>query len=176
MDKKLNVAVYARVSTDKQELEQQIEACRKFCVYKEFEVLDVYQDVGSGKSLNRPSFFKMLSEIREMKYDGIVVFRVDRIGRSVLELANFMAEMDNKGVQVFSVNESLDRTTAIGKMTFNMIMAMAEYEREAISEATKQRLQALKERGEELGRPKGSKDRKKRKRKYFRKPNWGGGF
>ena len=176
MDKKLNVAIYARVSTDKQELEQQVEACEKFCVYKEFNALGVYQDIGSGKSLNRPGFFKMLTEIRQMKYDGIVVFRVDRIGRSVLELANFMAEMDNKGVKVFSVNENLDRTTAIGKMTFNMIMTMAEYEREAISEATKQRLQAKKERGEPLGRPPGVKDHKKRKRKYFRKPKWGGGF
>jgi len=172
----MDVVIYARVSTKGQELKQQIESCKKYCDYKELKVVDIFQEVGSGKNFRRPQFYKMLVAIRQMMYQGIVVFRVDRIGRSVLDLSNFLSEMDNKGMKVFSVNENLDRSTAFGKLGVNMIMVMAEYERENISEATKQRLKALKAGGETLGRPKGSKDSKKRSRKYFRRPKVGGVF
>lgn len=171
------VAIYARISTDTQELTQQIESCERFCEYKGFEVIDVFQEVASGKTFQkRPEFYKMMVKLRQFYYHGIVVFRFDRLGRSVLEMVNFIQEMDNKGIQVFSVNEDINRDSAIGRMMFNTMLNMAQYEREAIAEATKQRLQALKQRGESLGRPVGSKDRKKRKRKYFKQPNLGGGF
>jgi len=170
------VCLYCRVSTGRQELFQQIEACKRFCEYKELEIVDIYQEVGSGKSFNRPFFYKMLVALRKMKYQGIVVFRIDRLGRSVLDLANFLSEMDNKGIKVFSVNENLDRSSAIGKLTVNIILSMAQFERESISEATKQRLAAIKKGGKTLGRPVGVKDRKKRKRKVFRLSKQGGGF
>lgn len=173
----IRVAIYARVSTDKQELEQQIESCKRFCEYKQHSIIDIYQETASGKTFNdRPQLYKLLMEIRNMKYQGIVVFRFDRIGRSVLEMVNFIQEMDNKGVQVFSVSESVDRNTAIGRMMFNTMLAMAQYEREAIGEMTKQRLQALKQTGVKLGRRLGQKDKKRRKRKYFRIPKTGGVF
>ena len=131
-EEKKKVCVYCRVSTSAQELAQQVEACKKFCEYKDLEVVEVYEDVGSGKNFNRPAFYKMLVAVRRMEYQAIVVFRIDRLGRSVLELANFLSEMDNKGVQMFSVNENLDRTTAMGKLCVNMIFCMAQFERESM--------------------------------------------
>lgn len=168
--------IYARVSTSDQELTQQVEACKRYCDYKGLAVGEIYKEVGSGKSFRRPAFYKMLVSLRNMKFRGLVVFRIDRLGRSVLDLSNFLSEMSNNGIEVYSVNETLDRKSAIGKLTMHMIFAMAEFERESISEATKQRLQALKEGGVKLGRPAGSKDKRRRKRSCFKIPNRGGVF
>ena len=170
----IKVCIYCRVSTSSQELTQQVDSCKKFCQYKGLEVSEIYKETGSGRNFNRQQFYKMLVAIRNMEYQGVVVFRIDRLGRSVLDLSNFLSEMEHKGVQVFSVSETLDKSSAIGRLTINLIIAMASFERESISEATKQRLNALKERGLKLGRPPGSKDGKKRKRAYFKKPNYGG--
>lgn len=183
------VCIYARVSTLSQELIQQVEACKRFAEYKGLEVAEIYKDIGSGKDFNRPQFYKMLLDLRAMQYQGVVVFRIDRLGRSVLELSNLLSELERKGLRLYSVSETLDRTSAIGRLTINLIISMAAFERESIAEATKQRLAAIKEEyalknavkkpGEKLlklGRPSGSKDAKKRKRAYFKRPNYRGGL
>ena len=165
----MKVAVYCRVSTDSQELSQQIESCKKFCGFKGFE-FEVFSEIGSGKNFNRPEFYRMLETIRKGDFQGVVCFRFDRLGRNVRDLLDFFNEMENKKVEIFSVNESLDTSTAIGRAVRDIILRMAQLERESISEATKQRLQALKNLGKHLGRPKGSRDNKARKKSgYFRR-------
>lgn len=149
-----NVCIYARVSTGSQELEQQTEACRRYCEYKKFNVVKVYEDFGSGKSYrSRPGFVDMLKDIRAMKYDSVVVFRLDRLFRNVVEAVNMIQEWDNKGVRIHSINENLDTSTAIGKAMRDIILVLAQLERENIAEATRARLQALKDSGKKLGRP-----------------------
>jgi len=161
----MKVTIYARVSTDKQDLIQQIRACRKFCEYKGFEVGKVYCDVGSGKDyFKRTNYNKMLEDLRSMKYSGIVTFRFDRLGRNAVEAVRFFEEMENKGISIFSLNENLDTSTAIGRAVRDIIVRLAQLERESIGEATKQRLNALRALGKTLGRPKGSKDTKARKK------------
>jgi len=161
----MKVTIYARVSTDKQDLIQQIRACRKFCDYKGFEVGKVYCDVGSGKDyFKRTNYNKMLEDLRSMKYSGIVTFRFDRLGRNAVEAVRFFEEMENKGISIFSLNENLDTSTAIGRAVRDIIVRLAQLERESIGEATKQRLNALRALGKTLGRPKGSKDTKARKK------------
>lgn len=149
MDK---VAIYCRVSTDDQELEQQLNACRSFCKYKEFE-FEEFAEVGSGKNFKRVKFLEMLDRIRKMEFSGVVVFRFDRIGRNAREVVTLFEEFENKGVQVYSLNENIDTSTPIGKAIRDIIIRLAQLERENISEATKQRLQALKNLGKKLGRP-----------------------
>jgi DNA invertase Pin-like site-specific DNA recombinase len=110
--------------------------------------------VGSGKSYkDRPGFKQMLDDLREYKYDGIVVFRLDRLFRNVVEAVNLIQEWDNKGIEIYSINENLDTSTAIGRAMRDIILVLAKLERENISEATKARLQALKDQGVKLGRP-----------------------
>lgn len=172
----MKVAIYCRVSTDKQELEQQLESCKKFCSFKEFKVLDIYTDVGSGKSFfTRPNFNKMLEALRSHQYEGVVVFRFDRLGRNTREAIMFFDEMEAKGIRIFSINESIDTTTAIGRAIRDFIIRLAQLERENISESTKQRLKALKSLGKTLGRPKGSKNKKKRSRRWKTDPYKKGG-
>jgi len=161
----MNVVIYCRVSTDKQELSQQIESCRKFCEYKGFDIGKTYTDIGSGKDyFSRPGYNEMLQDLRKMKYQAIVSFRFDRLGRNAMEAVRFFEEMERKGISIFSLNENLDTTTAIGRAVRDIIVRLAQLERESIAEATKQRLNALRNMGKKLGRPKGQGDTKTRRK------------
>jgi DNA invertase Pin-like site-specific DNA recombinase len=148
------VVIYARVSGEQQELDQQITACQRFAEFRGFEVAAIYSEAISGAKAKRPQYLQMLKDLRAYKYDGVVVFRLDRLGRNARELALLVDELENKGIKVFSVNESFDTSTAIGRAMRELIYIFAQLEREQIAEATKQRLAAIKAQGKKLGRPK----------------------
>jgi len=93
----------------------------------------------------------MVKELRQMQYGGVVVFRLDRLGRNSRELALLIDELENKGIKVLSVNESFDMSTAKGRAMRELIYVFAQLEREQISEATTQRLAAVKLVGKRLG-------------------------
>jgi site-specific DNA recombinase len=166
----MKVAIYCRVSTDNQELEQQINSCRKFCEFKEFEY-EIFAEVGSGKNFHRIRFLNMLERLRKLEFGGVVVFRFDRIGRNAREVVTLFEEFENKGIQVFSLNENLDTSTPMGRAMRDIIVRLAQLERENIADATKQRLKALKNLGKTLGRPSGSKDKGKRNNTKY-KARW----
>lgn len=168
---KPKVAIYARVSTDGQTTQQQIEACKKFCEFKGLEVAEIFEESASGKDvLKRPKFRELWQRLRNYEFDGVVVFRIDRLGRNARDLIMFFDEMQNKGIKIYSVNENIDTDNPFGRAILYMITILAQLERENISLATKQRLQALKNLGRKLGRPKGSKDKRKRsKAGYYRR-------
>ena len=166
----MKAAIYCRVSTEQQELEQQIQSCVKFCEYKNFEY-DIFSDVGSGKDMRRINFLNMLERVRKREFDGIVVFRFDRLGRNAREVVTLFEEFESKGIQIFSLNENIDTTNPIGRAVRDIIIRLAQLERENISVATKQRLNALKNMGKKLGRPTGSKDAQKRKNEGY-KERW----
>lgn len=149
----MKVAVYARVSTDEQELAQQIAACENYCRAKGLEVVQVYSEVASGYKANRPQLDLLRQHLRAGLYTGVVAFRLDRLGRSSRDLVLFIEEMENRGIHIFSLHESFDTSTAIGRAMRDIIIVLAQLEREQISEATKQRLAALKASGKRLGRP-----------------------
>lgn len=162
----MKVAIYCRVSTEGQELEQQVDACRRFCEYKGFQ-FQIFSDIGSGKNMDRHNFQLMIKSLRLKEFDGLVVFRFDRIGRNAREVVTLFEEFESKGIQVFSLNENIDTTTPSGKAVRDIIIRLAQLERENISVATKQRLQALKNLGKSIGRPKGSGDKKPRKKSGY---------
>jgi len=145
------ICIYARVSTDNQELEQQIASCQRFCEYKGFEVVKIFSEKLSGANSKRPEYLQMVKELRQMKYAGVVVFRLDRLGRNSRELALLIDELENKGIKVLSINESFDTSTAMGRAMRELVMIFAQLEREQIGEATKQRLSSLKASGKRLG-------------------------
>lgn len=161
----MKVAIYARVSTDNQELEQQVAACRRFCEYKEFEVVAEFTEKvsGSGK-VPRPQYARMVKGLRDHEFDAVVVFRIDRLGRNSRELILLLDEMRAKGIRIFSINENLDDSTAVGRAMIDFICILANLEREQIREATQHRLDALKALGKHLGRPTGAKDKNGRKK------------
>ena len=148
----MKVTIYARVSTPGQELDHQIMACRKLAEAKDLEVGEVYQDIGSGMKFTRPQFQVMLHRLRSRDYDGVIAFKLDRLGRRAGDLGLLLEELENRGIRIFTVYDNWDTGTPIGRAMRAVAVAFAELERENISEATKQRLEALKASGKKLGR------------------------
>jgi DNA invertase Pin-like site-specific DNA recombinase len=138
---------YARVSTEEQELSLQLDAlegagCRK-----------VYQEKITGSTKERPELQKMLEHLREG--DVVVIWKLDRLARSLKDLVSLVNEIQEKGGALQSLNDQIDTTTPHGKFTFHIFAALAEFERDIIRERTKAGLAAARARGRKGGRPKG---------------------
>jgi len=112
----------------------------------------VFTDKMSGKRFDRPAFLKMLDGARTG--DVIVVWRLDRLGRSLKQLIETVTMLGERGIELRSLKENIDTTTSTGKLMFHIIGAMAEFERDVISERTQAGLEAARARGRRGGRPK----------------------
>lgn len=137
---------YARVSTDDQKMDLQIDALKKHGVKED----DIYQENISGRTTNRPQLNECLKHLR--KGDILVVWRLDRLGRSLRELTNLAHELEEKGVELRSLTERIDTTSAGGRLIFNVFAAVAQFEADIISERTKAGLKAARLRGHRGGR------------------------
>jgi len=137
---------YIRVSRDQQTTALQEDAMKKECCER------VFTDKMSGKRFDRPEFLKMLDIARTG--DVIVVWRLDRLGRSLKELIETINMLAERGIELQSLKEHIDTTTPTGKLMFHIMGAMAEFERDVISERTQAGLEAARARGRHGGRPK----------------------
>ncbi|WP_425319643.1 recombinase family protein [Lacimicrobium alkaliphilum] len=135
---------YARVSTDEQCEDAQIDALKRFGCQR------VYREKISGKSAKRPELSRLLDALRPG--DIVVVQRLDRLGRSLSDLIDLLNGFKNIDVQFVSLHENIDTTSASGELMFHMIGAIAQFERRLISERTKLGLQAARARGRKGGR------------------------
>ena len=138
---------YARVSTKEQVLDLQIDALKKAGCKK------IYQEKITGAKADRPELLKMTSQLREG--DTVIVWKLDRLGRSLRDLVNLIEKFNAQGVGFLSLQDNIDTTTPTGKLTFHIFAALAEFERDIISERTKAGLAAARARGRKGGRPKG---------------------
>ena len=114
---------------------------------------NIYEDYASGTRDDRPGLSACLKALRED--DILVVWKLDRLGRSLPDLVRLVSEIQAKGAGLKSLNDSIDTTTPQGKLTFHLFAALAEFEREIIVERTKAGLSAARARGRVGGRPKG---------------------
>jgi DNA invertase Pin-like site-specific DNA recombinase len=137
---------YARVSTSEQNLDMQIDALKRYGV----EEKDIYVEKVSTRKAKRPVLDLALSELRPD--DLFVVWRMDRIARSVRDLLNRVDSIKEAGADLVSLTEAIDLSTPAGKVMMTMIAAMAEFERDLISERTSAGMRAFKERGGKVGR------------------------
>lgn len=135
---------YARVSTDEQSDNAQIDALEAAGCSR------VFREKYSGRSKLRPELERMIDTLRDG--DVIVVQRLDRLGRSLKDLIELLDNFKSKKVQFISLNESIDTTTAVGELAFHMIGSIAQFERRLISERTKAGLNAARARGKKGGR------------------------
>ena len=136
---------YARVSTDDQKLEAQL---RKL---KEAGCERVYKEKVSGASQKRAELENVLSYVREG--DVIAVTKLDRLGRSMTHLVKLIERLRKKGVDLKVLDNSIDTSDAQGRLVFGIFSALAEFERELISERTREGLAQARKNGEQLGRP-----------------------
>ncbi|WPZ34519.1 recombinase family protein [Thalassobaculum sp. OXR-137] len=137
---------YARVSTQDQRLDLQLNALSAAGCE------EVFTDHGvSGARGRRPGLDRMLQELR--RGDTVVVFKLDRLGRSVVNLSNLLARFESEGVHFRSLSEGIDTTTMGGRLVYNLLSAIAEFQRDLIIENTVEGLRAAKQRGSQIGRP-----------------------
>jgi DNA invertase Pin-like site-specific DNA recombinase len=138
---------YARVSTQDQNENLQIDALKQAGCEK------IYSDHGvSGSKASRPELDKALADLR--KGDTLIVWRLDRLGRNIQHLIQAVEDLDDRGVQFRSLNESIDTAGASGRLVFNIFCSMAQFERDLIRERTNAGLAAARARGRNGGRPK----------------------
>ena len=139
---------YARVSTDDQELNLQIDALLKHGVRREH----IFCDKVSGANVKRPGLSKCLAELRAG--DTLMVWRLDRLGRSMRHLITMIEELREKGIGFRSISDGvIDTTSASGELVFNIFSALAQFERRLIQERTNAGLAAARARGRIGGRP-----------------------
>ena len=143
---------YARVSTGEQTLDLQLDALRKAGCGK------IYQETASGAKADRPVLEEVLSYIRGG--DTLVVWRLDRLGRSLGHLIETVSALAERGIGFKSLTEQIDTTTSSGKLIFHVFGALAEFERDLIRERTQAGLAAARARGRLGGRPKKLADAK----------------
>lgn len=128
---------------------------------------DLYEETESTRK-TRPVKQTLLARLRNNEYDAVAVYKLDRWARSSTELILDTKELLDKGVGFVSISDNLDFSTAAGKLHFQILSAFAEFERELIRERTIEGLRRAKQQGKQAGRPKGSKDKKKRRKSgYF---------
>lgn len=138
---------YGRVSTHEQNLDLQIDAFEKAGIKK------IFLDKVSGIKSEKPELEKLLEFVR--KGDTIVVWRLDRLGRNTVQLIQFVEELEKKGINLKSLNEPVDTSSATGIMFFQVMCVLAEHERNVLRERTKAGLASARARGRTGGRPKG---------------------
>jgi len=160
----MRAGLYLRVSTTEQTtLNQELEL-KKYCEREGIEIIKIYRDEGiSGSKTSRPQLDLMLQDMREKKFDCIVVWKFDRLGRSTQHLLQVLEELKNKNVRLIATSQNIDTNTSMGKFFFTILSGFAEMEREMIRERIKLALKRRKEEGKPMGRPKGSKDKGYRK-------------
>jgi len=162
----MKVALYLRVSTlDQTTLNQELEL-KKYCERESFEIYKIYKDEGiSGSKTSRPELDRMLQDMRNKCFDGVIVWKFDRLGRSTAHLLQVLEELKNKNVRLIATSQNIDTSTPMGKFFFTILSGFAEMERAMITERIKLGLERKKKvENWKGGRKKGSKDKTRRKR------------
>lgn len=150
---------YARVSTEQQNLDRQIDALKKY------DVDVIYNEKMTGTKRDRPELTKLLDRMTEG--DTVVIESLSRLGRSTKDLIELTELFQSKGVHLVSLKESIDTSTSTGKLLFTLMSAIAQFERDVIADRTREGLRSAKARGRNGGRPKTNPDAVKKAIKLY---------
>jgi len=133
----MGIAIYARVSTlNGQDPEMQLREMREYAARRGWEISDEYTDHGvSGSSESRPELNRLMADAQQRRFDAVLVWKVDRFGRSLKHLVNTLAELGAFGVAFVSLRDNLDLSTPSGRLMFAVIGAMADYVEHAIMQS-----------------------------------------
>ncbi len=148
---------YVRVSTEKQadfgvSLEAQTAKIRAMAVVQGVELADVIVDAGeSAKSLHRPGVARLLALVDAGAVDTVIIAKLDRLTRSVADLAELLKRFERRGVSLVSVADSLDTRSAAGRLVLNIMVSVSQWEREAIGERTRDAMRHKRSKGERVG-------------------------
>jgi len=155
----MKVAIYARcsLSNGSQNPENQLYPLRDFAKARGWTIYKEYVDRISGLKEKRPALQEMLADVKRRNVDLVLVYKLDRLGRSLKHLIELVDDFSSLGVQFCSYTEGMDTTTSSGRLLFHVVGAIAAFERDLIAERTKAGLVRARRNGKVLGRPRGSK-------------------
>ena len=151
-------AIYCRVSTSEQNLDNQMNSLKTFANKENFKVYKIYKEKISGTKDSRPELNELMIDAKNKCFDVVVVWKLDRLGRSLQHLIRMVNYFQQWGIDFICTTQNIDTTNSSGKLLFHIMGALAEFERELISERTKLGLKKAKNVG------KRGKDKKKRKK------------
>ena len=160
--RKLRCAVYTRKSTEEgldmefNSLDAQREACSAYIASQRsegwVELADQYDDGGfSGGTLERPALRRLMADIEAGRVDVVVVYKIDRLSRALMDFARLVEVFDRCGVTFVSVTQSFNTTTSMGRLTLNVLLSFAQFEREVIGERIRDKVAASRRRGMWMG-------------------------
>jgi site-specific DNA recombinase len=160
--RRLRCAVYTRKSTEEgldmefNSLDAQRDACEAYIASQRPEgwtlVHDRYDDGGfSGGTLERPALQRLISDIEAKRVDVVVVYKIDRLSRSLMDFAKLVEVFDRNSVTFVSVTQSFNTTTSMGRLTLNILLSFAQFEREVIGERIRDKFKASRSRGMWMG-------------------------
>ena len=160
--RKLRCAVYTRKSTEEgleqefNSLDAQREACEAYVASQKAEgwllVPDRYDDGGfSGATLERPALKRLLADIEAGRVDVVVVYKIDRLSRALMDFAKLVEVFDRNNVTFVSVTQSFNTTTSMGRLTLNILLSFAQFEREVIGERIRDKFAASRKKGIWMG-------------------------
>jgi DNA invertase Pin-like site-specific DNA recombinase len=150
---KMRVAIYTRISTGEQNADMQRTELTEYCNFRKWDVVKIYSDVISGSKDRRPALDQLMADAKRGKFDVLVVWRFDRFARSTRFLLESLEMFNSLGIDFVSLRESIDTSTATGKLVFTILGAVAELERSNIRERVVAGQKAAKRRGVRFGRP-----------------------
>jgi DNA invertase Pin-like site-specific DNA recombinase len=151
-----SVGIYARVSTtDKgQDPQVQLRELREYCERRGWKIAEEYVDAGvSGSKDSRPALNRLMADAHSRRFDTVLVWKIDRWGRSLKHLVTSLADLDAYGIAFVSLRDSLDLSTPSGRLMMQLLGAMAEFERALCQERVKAGLRNARAKGKRLGRP-----------------------
>jgi DNA invertase Pin-like site-specific DNA recombinase len=151
--KQKNAAVYVRVSTSDQHTELQESELREYCERRSWKYVLYRDHAQSGARENRPALTEMMKDIRKRKIDVIVIWALDRLARSLKHLLTIAEECKTLGVDIVCLKQNIDTTLPAGRLTFQVLGAVAEFEREMLRERVRSGMAAAKRAGKRIGRP-----------------------
>jgi putative DNA-invertase from lambdoid prophage Rac len=152
----VKAAIYARVSTFDQEPENQLQELRRYVEARGWTAVE-YVDRGVSRAKDRrPALDQVVADAKRRKFDVLVCWRLDRLGRNLKHLITLLEDLQAVGVAFVSLAEGIDATTPAGKLQMHILGAIAEFERERIRERVMAGLQRARTQGTTLGRPKGT--------------------
>lgn len=149
-------AIYGRVSTDGQTTDNQIVALREVAARRGWDIAEVYLDQGISGAKGRdkrPGFDRMLKDASRRKFDVVMAWAIDRMGRSLRDLIDVIEHLEATGVDLYLDQQNIDTTTPAGKLLFQVTGAFAEFERSMIRQRVSAGLVRARAQGKRLGRP-----------------------
>ena len=151
----MRAALYARCSTSEQTVDLQLDGLRDYAKARGLEVVEEYVDEGvSGSKAKRPALDRLLADAHRRRFDTVLVWKLDRLGRSLSHLIQLVEQLGSLGVDLVSLGDpGLDTTSPHGRLIFAVMGAIAEFERDLIRERTRAGMAAARRRGKRVGRP-----------------------